>query len=79
MLKNKSLRDSEAILARQIEQLREMEAQNENMASQVRLTMQKVTSIEQTLRKKQAESQTELDILRIKYGNMKTHYRSMEM
>ena len=41
--------------------------------------MQKVNCIEQTLRKKQAESQTELDILRIKYGNMKTNYRSMEM
>ena len=49
------------------------------MASQVRLTMQKVTNIEKTLRKKQAESLTELDILRIKYGNMKTNYRSMEM
>ena len=41
--------------------------------------MQKVSCIEETLRKKQAESQTELDILRIKYGNMKTTYRSMEM
>ena len=41
--------------------------------------MQKVSNIEKTLRKKQAESQTELDILRIKYGNMKTNYKSMEM
>jgi len=38
-----------------------------------------VTNIEKTLRKKQAESQTELDILRIKYGNLKLNYRSVDM
>ena len=38
-----------------------------------------VTNIEKTLRKKQAESQTELDILRIKYGNLKVNYQSTEM
>ena len=56
MLKNKSKKDSEKVLARQIESLRDMEKQNEMLTSQVRLTMQKVTNIEKTLRKKQAES-----------------------
>ena len=41
--------------------------------------MQFVNNIEKTLRKKQAESQTELEILRIKYGNLKVNYRSMDM
>jgi len=41
--------------------------------------MQAVTNIEKTIRKKQAESQTELEILRIKYGNLKVNYRSMDM
>ncbi len=56
-----------------------MEKENEMLTSQVRQTMQMVTNIEKTLRKKQAESQTELDILRIKYGNLKTNYRSVDM
>ena len=47
-----------------------MERQNEYLTSQVRNTMQMVTNIEKTLRKKQAESQTELEILRIKYTNL---------
>lgn len=38
-----------------------------------------MTNIERTIRKKQAESQTELEILRIKYGNLKVNYRSMDM
>ena len=33
--------------------------------------MQFVTNIEKTLRRKQAQSETELDILRIKYNNLK--------
>ena len=41
--------------------------------------MQMVTKIEKTLRKKQAESQTELEILRIKYGNLKVNYRSVDL
>ena len=41
--------------------------------------MQFVTNIEKTLRKKQAESQTELEILRIKYGNLKVNYQSVDM
>ena len=79
MLKNKSREDSTRVLASQIESLRVMEKENEMLTSQVRQTMQMVTNIEKTLRKKQAESQTELDILRIKYGNLKTNYRSVDM
>ena len=79
MLKNKSREDSTRVLASQIESLRNMQMENEMLTSQVRQTMQLVTNIEKTLRKKQAESQTELDILRIKYGNLKTNYRSVDM
>ena len=56
-----------------------MEQQNEELTQQVRSTVQLVTNIEKTIRKKQAESQTELDILRIKYGNLKVNYMSMDM
>lgn len=41
--------------------------------------MQAITNIEKTIRKKQAESQTELEILKIKYGNLKVNYRSLDM
>ena len=41
--------------------------------------MHMVTNIEKNLRKKHAESQSELEILRIKYGNLKVNYRSMDM
>ena len=71
MLRDKSLEDSTNILARQIESLRDMEQENEHLTQQVRQTMQFVTNIEKTLRRKQAQSQTELDILRIKYANLK--------
>ena len=56
MLRNKNKEDSETILAHQIESLREMEKQNEVLTSQVQHTMQAVTNIEKTIRKKQAES-----------------------
>lgn len=79
MLKDKSKEDSTKILAQQIESLKDMEQENEKLATQVRQTMQLVSNIEKNLRKKQAESQTELDILRIKYGNLKVNYRSMDM
>ena len=38
-----------------------------------------VINIEKTLRKKQAESQTELEILRIKYTNLQSNYKSVDM
>lgn len=41
--------------------------------------MKVVSGIEKNLRSKQAESQVELDVLRIKYGNMKSQYQSLEM
>ena len=52
LLKNKSKEDSTRVLADQIESLREMERQNELLTSQVRQTVQLVTGIEKTLRKK---------------------------
>lgn len=74
MLKDKSKEDSTLILAGQIESLRNMEKENETLTSQVRQTMQLVGNIEKTVRRKQAESQTELEILRIKYANLKVNY-----
>ena len=41
--------------------------------------MKVVGVIEKNLRSKQAESQVELDVLRIKYGKMKSQYQSLEM
>ena len=54
MLRDKSYEDSTQILARQIESLWDMEQENEHLTQQVRQTMQFVTNIEKTLRKKQA-------------------------
>ena len=56
MLRDKSQQDSTYILAQQIQSLQDMEQENESLTLQVRQTMEFVTNIEKTLRRKQAES-----------------------
>ena len=70
--------DSVRVLAAQVENLREMERQNELIASQVRQTLSQVATFEKTLKQRQAESQTELDIMRIKYCNIKLKSKSVD-
>ena len=56
-----------------------MEEQNDVLSQKVRNTMHMITNMEKNLTKKHAESLSELEILKIKYGNLKHNYRSVNM